>query len=97
MSDIENKVNLSFNGSLSNLAGYDYGVATYKDQAENKLDISRDFMIVFPDHIEGVASSFVQGFFSVIVGEIGLLSTENRLIIKAKNKELENSIKKKLE
>lgn len=97
MSGIDNKVYLSFNGSLSNLAGYDYGVSTYKEQAANKLDVSRDFLVVFPDHIEGVASSFVQGFFSVIVGEIGLLSTEKRLNVKAKNKELENSIMKKLE
>lgn len=93
----ENKVILTFKNDISSLAGYDYGVDIYDEQVRGKLSIKNDFEIVFPEHIQGIASSFVQGFFSEIVGEIGLLQTEKRAKIQASSQELADSVIAKLE
>lgn len=93
----DNKVVLIFKKDISNLAGYDYGVDIYTTQVKGKLDMNNDFIIVFPEHIKGIASSFVQGFFADIVGEIGLLQTERRAKIQASTQELGDSVIAKLE
>lgn len=91
-----NSVILSFDKSIPNLAGYDYGVETYEKQIKGKIDLNKEFQIVFPDYIEMVASSFVQGLFSDIVKNIGLASTQERLNIDAANADIAKSIKGKL-
>jgi len=89
-----NKINLIFDKKLTNLAGYDFGVKTFEKQVEGKLNFNEKFEIVFPNEIRMVAVSFVQGFFSEIVKQIGLKSTEENLIVS--NEKLYNSIIKKL-
>lgn len=78
---MDNKVSLSFDKTLSNLAGYDYGVSVFNSQVNGKIDLNSQFVIEFPEQIRGVASSFVQGFFNDIVQKIGLLATEQRALI----------------
>lgn len=92
---MSNEVMLSFNKSLTNLAGYDYGKQVYDNQIAGKIDIDKEFTIGFPPAIKGVASSFVQGLFKDIVDKIGLSATEKRLKIVAENN-LSDSIRKKL-
>lgn len=92
---MSNAVTLSFNKSLTNLAGYDYGKQIYEDQIKGKIDINSEFTIEFPATIKGVASSFVQGLFKDIVDDIGLSTTEKRLVIVAENN-LDDSIRRKL-
>lgn len=91
-----NKVILEFDKSLTNLAGYDFGIITYKEQVEEKINLSTDFTIVFPEQIKGIAASFVQGFFAEIVNTIGLLETEKLVKIKARTEQLEKSVVAKL-
>jgi hypothetical protein len=74
-------VELAFDNTLTNLAGYDYGISIYNNQVDGKLDLNTSFEIVFPTQIRGVASSFVQGFFEKIVDTIGLLQTEKNAVI----------------
>lgn len=93
---LKNSVTLEFNKSLNSLAGYDYGETVYLKQIKDKIDISVQFEIVFPERIEMIASSFVQGLFSHIVGQIGLLATEERLSVCCGTEELEKSIINKL-
>lgn len=90
-----NKVNLKFDKKLTNLAGYDFGVKVFEEQAKNKLEFNEKFELVFPDEIRMIASSFVQGFFAGIVKQIGLKATEENLVIS--NEKLRNSIIKKLQ
>ncbi len=90
-----NKINLAFDKKLTNLAGFDFGVKIYEEQVKNKLNFNEKFEIVFPDEIRMIASSFVQGFFSDIVKQIGLKATEKNLVIS--NEKLRNSIVKKLQ
>ena len=92
-----NKVNLVFDKTLSNLAGYDYGRKIYDEQVRGQIDLYQDFTIEFPEQIRGVASSFVQGFFANIVETIGLLATEERANIISGNSRVQNNILKKLQ
>lgn len=73
---MNNRIELKFDNTLTNLAGYDYGVTIYNKQVKGQVDLEKPFEIVFPSQIKGVASSFVQGFFENIVESIGLLQTE---------------------
>lgn len=92
---MNNTVTLSFNKSLTNLAGYDYGKQVYEEQVAGNIDLESEFTIEFPPGIKGVAASFVQGLFKDIVDKIGLSATETRMIILSDNN-LEDCIKKKL-
>lgn len=93
---MDNVIVLKFPLTLTNLAGYDYGLTIYKEQMKGKININNEYVIKFPSHIKSVASSFVQGFFSEIVNEIGLLETERHTKIESENENLSNSILKKL-
>ena len=93
----KNEIYLTFDNTLNNLAGYDFGLKIYNEQLKDKLDFSRGFTIIFPSTIIGVAASFVQGLFSQIIEKFGLLSTKNRASIKAVNDQLAKSIKKKID
>ena len=90
-----NKINLSFDKKLTNLAGYDFGVRVFEEQVKNKLNFNAKFELVFPDEIRMIASSFVQGFSADIVQQIGLKATEENLVVS--NEKLRNSIIKKLQ
>lgn len=92
-----NEITLRFDSSLSNLAGYDYGLKIYEEQVKDRIDLSGNFTIVFPNNIVGVAASFVQGFFSSVINEVGLLSTKNRVSIKAVDENLSEAIKRKID
>lgn len=93
---MSNEINLTFAKTLNSLAGFDYGVQIYDEQLKGKIDLTRDFTLVFPEQIEIVASSFVQGLLSEIVDNIGLLSTENKLHIKARDEKLAERIMDKI-
>ena len=94
---MENIVRLSFKKTSTNLAGYDYGIEVYEEQVRGKIDVQAPFIIEFPQEIKGIASSFVQGFFADIVGEIGLIATEERATVKAGSERLEKSVISKLQ
>lgn len=89
---MNNLINLSFDKSTSRLAGNPYGKSVYKEQLKDNLDFQKVNVIVFPDNIEKVASSFIQGLFEEIVEEIGYSGVEEKIQIKAKDKVLENQI-----
>lgn len=93
----KNEVCLSFDSTLSNLAGYDFGLRIYEEQVQGKIDLSKEFTIIFPKNIIGVAASFVQGFFSDIIKKLGLLSTKQRVTIETVNSNLSETIKQKID
>lgn len=57
--------------SLTKLAGNSYGRKLFDAQVDGKIDLNQPFVIVFPDQIDYLASSFIQGFFGKIYTEIG--------------------------
>ena len=88
---------LVFDKTETGLAGNPYGKSVYKKQVKDRYtDFSKKLEIVFPDNIEQVASSFVQGFFSELVDEIGYEGIEQNVSIKAKDETLADTILKRL-
>ena len=69
---MDNKVVLSFDQTITRLAGYSYGKDTYNRQIRGKLDFTETVFIEFPSQIVKAASSFVQGFFEDIIREVGI-------------------------
>ena len=93
---MNNKVILLFEKSLAGLAGYDFGAKTFQEQVKGKIDYNKDFEIVFPDNIERVASSFVQGFFEEIVQNIGITGVEEKVKISSSKDNMKQIIIKNL-
>lgn len=87
---------LNFPKSETRLAGFPYGEEVFKKQAQDIISFDDQITIIFPDQIEKVASSFVQGFFANLVMNIGYKGIERNIIIKAKNEALTTSIRKNI-
>lgn len=95
-------VELEFKKSLSALAGYLYGEDIYVKQVENKVSNMTPgdrIVIKIPSHIEYLASSFVQGFFSKLIEKIGFTGIEKYVDIESDNENItkENVISKLFE
>ena len=69
--------------SLTKLAGNSYGRKLFDAQVDGKIDLNHPFVIVFPDQIDYLASSFIQGFFGKIYTEIGREGMEKNFDIVA--------------
>lgn len=67
----KNYIELSFNKTLTGLAGNPFGQFIYKEQVAPKLRTDTMNVIVFPKQIEDIAISFIQGFFKEIMNEYG--------------------------
>lgn len=90
---MENKrIYLAFNPMVTRLAGFDFGEDTYHEQVEKRIDFSEETTIVFPSQIIKVASSFVQGFFSEIIAQVGLDGIGSKVVVDAGSQELVASI-----
>lgn len=57
--------------SLTKLSGNSYGRKLFSEQVDGKIDLDQPFTIEFPEQIDYLASSFIQGFFGKIYTEIG--------------------------
>ncbi|MCL2254084.1 MAG: DUF4325 domain-containing protein [Lachnospiraceae bacterium] len=86
------EVRLNFGKATTRLAGNPYGREVFEKQAKQIIDYNAENTVIFPDTIEKVASSFVQGFFAEIIEKIGYAKFDEVIKIKAQNEELENDI-----
>lgn len=86
------KIELKFDNDMTRLAGNPFGREIYNEQVKDRLDMNAYNIIIFPESIVGIASSFVQGFFSDIVNKIGLYEFNNKIQIIA-NEKVEKKIK----
>lgn len=93
---MDNKITLNLKTDIIGLAGYEYGKQIYETQVKGNIDINKDFYIEIPSNIQFAASSFVQGFFSHIIEEIGLSLTEKRAKIISENTSIKNKFLNKL-
>ena len=57
--------------SLTKLAGNSYGRKLFDAQVDGHINLREPFTIVFPEQIDYLASSFIQGFFFFFYTEIG--------------------------
>lgn len=93
---MDNVIILKFDKTLTGLAGYDFGTETFEEQVEGKIDYMRKIEIVFPDNIERIASSFIQGFFEKFIEKIGVSGIERQIDIKSSKKDMKETIIKNL-
>ncbi|MGL5965438.1 MAG: hypothetical protein ACRCZ9_00745 [Fusobacteriaceae bacterium] len=66
MSEI-NRIVLTFDKSLTAIAGYKFGEEIYEKQVEDKYKSGNKNIIEFPEQIDSVAISFVQGFLKKLL------------------------------
>lgn len=67
--------------SVTKLAGYDLGVFIFESQIKNKINYMDNITIEFPERVDSIASSFIQGFFKELVEELGISGIENNVNI----------------
>ena len=88
-------VNLTFDKTLTGLAGNDFGKLIYTNQVKDKIDIEEGIVIVFPSTIERIAISFVQGFSEELINKYGLEIFNKKIKIEGSEK-VENKFRKVL-
>lgn len=71
------KIELKIDDAFTCVAGYQYGEKIYNEQVKPYFDGTEKIEIHFPNHIEVVAISFVQGFIS---GMLKFVPDKNRLL-----------------
>ena len=86
------KVNLKFDNTVTRLAGFNLGIETYIEQVGNQYSGEGKLLVVFPNCISKVATSFVQGFFSVLVNEKGFDFVRSNIEVQASSPKLINEI-----
>jgi len=84
---MKNIVNLNFNdNTLTGLAGFPFGEEIYKEQVKNIFDINKENVIIFPEQIERVAISFVQGFTKELFEKYGRDKAIEKIEIQGKKR-----------
>lgn len=90
-------IKLKLPKDTSGVAGFKYGEQIYKEQVKANYDMSDKLTIEFPDNIERVGSSFIQGLFSEIIMSKGFRFIEENIVIKSKSAELTRRILNRIE
>lgn len=93
---MNNNIDLEFNKSITRLAGNPYGREVFNNQVKDKIDYNKINILNFPDNIEKIASSFVQGFFAEIVAKIGYEQVFEKIKVKSIHETLVENIYKDL-
>lgn len=86
------RIELSFGKADTRLAGNPYGRDVFSKQVKDVIDYSDVNTIVFPNSIDKIASSFVQGFFAEVIEKIGYARFTEVVKIEAKTDELVKQI-----
>lgn len=72
------KIVLNIPKDLTKLAGNPFGRKVY-EEIKNEIDLDNEIVFIFPDSINRVASSFVQGFFADLYMKLGLSGIEQKI------------------
>ena len=88
-------IELVFPEFVTGLTGFTYGNKIYREQVQPALG-DEHINVIFPDQIENVSHSFIQGFFSDLISEIGYLDIKQRVMITAASRRPEKNIWKRL-
>ena len=87
-----NIINLQFDKDVSGLAGNEYGYEQYKKQLLGKFDMNKNNIIVFPEQIQKIAISFIQGLFGEILEKIDKNDIEKYITIKTSSERLTEKV-----
>lgn len=70
---------LEIDRTVTKLSGNKLGRSIYGQQVQPTVDFKSEMTFIFPEWIDFLASSFIQGFFYEIVKEIGIDGVESRV------------------
>ena len=68
----KNIIKLDFGKTLTKIAGFRYGKVIYDKQASKLVCNEGGNIIEFPEQIDFVAPSFIQGFIAELLREVGV-------------------------
>lgn len=92
-----NVFNLKFDNTLTTLTGNTFGRKTFEKQVAGNVNYNEKILIIFPEYIEDIGTSFIQGFFETFVKHIGISGIENNVdIITPKISNIKNIVIKRL-
>lgn len=94
--DKNDNIKLIFPENIKRLAHNPYGRQIYESQVKNKINLNKINTIEFPPGITRASSSFVQGFFTDLVKQIGYEGVRKFIRIKTNNNSLKKSIEENL-
>lgn len=63
---------VSIQTDATSLSGYEEGQRIYQEQIKDKIDLTDPFYIRFPDNVEAISTSFIEGLFDSIIEEVGI-------------------------
>lgn len=90
-------INLIFDGSMTRVAGNPFGRKVYNEQIKDQMDLSTKNKIVFPDTVNGVSISFVQGLMYEIVTERGRSYFKNHFELFSNNEKLNDKLQRSVD
>ncbi|KOP31159.1 hypothetical protein ADM98_01755 [Exiguobacterium sp. BMC-KP] len=93
---MKNNFELEIDNTVTKLAGNPLGKKIYQSQVLKEIDYEKEIMIVFPDRIDTIASSFIQGFFEDMVSKIGVNGIVSQVTIKSSIPDIKDLIVKNL-
>lgn len=76
-----NVFNLTFDKTVTTLAGNTFGRKTFENQVSGKVNYNQKIVIKFPDFIDDIGTSFIQGFFETFVKKMGISGIEENIDI----------------
>lgn len=92
----ENIINLKFKGTLKDLSGNRLGDEVYAKQISEKIDIGKKNIVYFPDTIEYVGSSFIEGMYKQLAEKYGKREATEIMKLVSQNQECKTKIEKSL-
>lgn len=92
-----NIIELKFENIVTNLAGNRLGNDVYLKQIEPELDETKLNVVVFPETIEDIASSFIEGLYKNLGEKYGKSTALSIMELKAKNDDTDEKIKESID
>ncbi|MDD3187027.1 MAG: hypothetical protein PHD02_00955 [Bacilli bacterium] len=85
-------IKLEFEKTLTRLAGNPFGVKVFSEQVESNIDWNELNKIIFPEQINRIAISFIQGFAKEILKRIDKNDIEKVFDFEVSSEELKEKI-----
>ncbi len=93
----EKVIDLKFDKLDTNLAGNRLGNDVFAEQIEPYLEYNKVNIAVFPETIEDIASSFIEGMYKKLGEKYGKSKAIQIMLLDAKNKEAKEKISESIE
>ena len=84
------KINLKVRSDFDVLSGRDLGTSVYNESGLDSISVDEEVTLIFPDTVQSLSASFVQGLLANVFALKGKSKTKNDIHVETKNKELEH-------